>query len=62
MGIITQFEKEINNKLALNMMPRLHGLISWVACVICWYKLQHNIITKFYEKLEEFKGSKRIWK
>ena len=55
-SIRSQLEKEIHNKLALYLNPKLKGAISWVACVICWYKLQHNVISKFDEKLEKFKS------
>jgi hypothetical protein len=36
----------------------LSGVITWVACVIIWYKLQKNIITIFKEEIENIKKQK----
>jgi len=60
--IRSQLEKELHNKLALYINPRLNGAVTWVACVICWFKLQNNVITKFNEKMNKFICQKAYWK
>ena len=34
-----QIEKEIRTKLSLKLNLKLRGAFTWVATVICWYKL-----------------------
>ena len=55
-AIRAQLEKEVHFKLALQLTPMFSGAITWVACVICWYKLQNNVLTKFEEKKRAFEN------
>jgi len=60
--IRAQLGKEVNNKLALMMNPQLNGAVTWVACVICWFKLQDNVISNFNRNLAKFEAQKSTWK
>ena len=37
-GIKQELDDELHTKLALCVHPTLYGVITWVACVIIWYK------------------------
>ena len=44
----------MNQKLCLVIEERLKGAFTWVACVICWYRLQSTVIKKFNQELNKF--------
>jgi hypothetical protein len=44
-----ELDDELQSKLALLVHPTLSGVITWVACVIVWYKSQRNILAKINE-------------
>merc|ERR1712137_1027167 len=60
--IRADLEAEVHNKLALHINPELNGAITWVACVMCWYKLQRNVITKFNAQVAKFELQKETWR
>ena len=60
--IRSQLEREVHGKLALHMSLLLDGAVTWVACVICWHKLQHKVMSKFSEKMRKFRDQKQAWK
>ena len=53
-----QIEKEIRTKLSLTLNLKLHGAVTWVATVICWYKLSNKVVMQFNEQLDRFEGQK----
>ena len=59
--IRVKLRDEVHEKLALELNPRLSGAITWVACVISWYKLQWEVQSKFERKLTKFKQQKQYF-